>query len=352
MLYPEETVRLLRELPGVTLPKDAEGAVVSVTRNQQGELVSADVRFHSPAGTQVVTVPCDALQPVISRASQDRTAVLWGLEIEPEKLIESALHSIMDRGFTMREGVNIARLHYDLQERWWKWGERLADPSGAHLAASGHTWDGCVAALSGDERFHLEFRLRGRGEAVVLLHEHDEAYARQARRTEPAMRLARVLGSLCSDIAAEFCVFPVADPWLMDEDWKSLLRAPFYQDFMLLPEASSPAELPEEFRVARLTSNRLMLTALPVKFDPADPPMERTDRDLKLARLRKCQALGEKYYDQMYETRFGTTGLYSSAKEAFYDAISTANELGLANEARTLEARLANIKGVFRSQFS
>ena len=95
-----------------------------------------------------------------------------------------------------------------------------------------------------------------------------------------------------------------------------------------------------------------MLTALPVKFDPADPPMERTDRDLKLARLRKCQALGEKYYDQMYETRFGTTGLYSSAKEAFYDAISTANELGLANEARTLEARLANIKGVFRSQFS
>jgi hypothetical protein len=54
----------------------------------------------------------------------------------------------------------------------------------------------------------------------------------------------------------------------------------------------------------------------------------------------------------MYETRFGTSGLYSNAKDAFHDAIATANGLGLAEEARALEERLANIKGVFRSQFS
>jgi hypothetical protein len=68
--------------------------------------------------------------------------------------------------------------------------------------------------------------------------------------------------------------------------------------------------------------------------------------------LRKCKALGEKYYDQMYETRFGTSGLYADAKDAFHDAIAAANELGLKEEAAALEKRLDNIRGVFRSQFS
>ncbi len=44
--------------------------------------------------------------------------------------------------------------------------------------------------------------------------------------------------------------------------------------------------------------------------------------------LRKCKALGEKYYDPMYETRLGATGLYSSVKDAFIDAIAAAHELG------------------------
>jgi hypothetical protein len=69
-------------------------------------------------------------------------------------------------------------------------------------------------------------------------------------------------------------------------------------------------------------------------------------------RLRKLRALGEKYYDQMYETRLSPTGLYSSTKEAFYDAISAANELGMKEEVAELSKRLDHIKAVFRSQFS
>jgi hypothetical protein len=258
----------------------------------------------------------------------------------------------MDCGVTVRAGLNAVRLHYDRDERWWKWGDRLTDVSGARIAATAHTWDGCVVAFSGPERYQLEFRLRGRGEAVVLLHEVESAYAHQVRRSESAMGLARVLASLYSDVAAEFCAFPVADPWLMDEDWRSLLRAPIYPDFFLLPAAKCPTEVPDTFRTARLTHERLMLTDLPVKFNPADPPLQRPDRDLRLDRLRKCRALGEKYYDQLYETRFNPTGLYSSAKDAFLDAISTARDLGLADEARALQERLDGIKAVFRSQFS
>lgn len=103
----------------------------------------------------------------------------------------------------------------------------------------------------------------------------------------------------------------------------------------------------------RLSGERAMLTVLPVKETPADASWERSERELKIDSLRRCKSLGEKYYDQMYEhSRFGTTGLYSNAKEAFYDAISTANELGLKQEADELSKRLDHIKAVFRSQFT
>jgi hypothetical protein len=102
-----------------------------------------------------------------------------------------------------------------------------------------------------------------------------------------------------------------------------------------------------------LTGERAILTALPVKASPTEVGWERSERELKIDSLRKCQALGEKYYDQMYESpRYGVTGLYSSAKDAFYDAISTANELGMKEEAEELAKRLDHIKAVFRSQFS
>ena len=44
--------------------------------------------------------------------------------------------------------------------------------------------------------------------------------------------------------------------------------------------------------------------------------------------------------------------LYSDTKEALYDAIGLARRLGQEATATRLEARLANIKAVFRSQFT
>lgn len=347
--YLDETVRLLREVSGVAVPAQTEGTVAGTSASASP---TVDVSFHIANGRVDASVPRDALEPVISRVAQDRTAVFWGLQTELEKLVESALHSILDHGFTLRSGLNVARLHYDRPEHWWKWGERMPDPAGARVAAAGHTWDGCVVALSGAERFHLEFRLNGRGEAAILLHEQEDAYIRQVHSSGPATLLAGVLTSLYMDIGAEFCAFPVADPWLMDEDWRSLLSPPYYPDLLFLPDATSPVQIPDSFRAARLTPNRIMLTALPANLDPTEPPVERNQRDLQLDRLRKCHALGEKYYTQLYETRLHPAALYSSAKEALIDAIVAANDLGLADEARALEERLENIKGVFRSQFS
>lgn len=79
---------------------------------------------------------------------------------------------------------------------------------------------------------------------------------------------------------------------------------------------------------------------------------EQTEREQKLYQMRACIALGEKAYDDMYESSRSSTGLYSDAKESFREAIRLANELGLAEEAAALSARLEHIKAVFRSQFS
>ena len=46
------------------------------------------------------------------------------------------------------------------------------------------------------------------------------------------------------------------------------------------------------------------------------------------------------------------TARYSDAKEALHTAIGIARELGEGETAARLEARLAEIKAVFRSQFS
>jgi hypothetical protein len=63
-------------------------------------------------------------------------------------------------------------------------------------------------------------------------------------------------------------------------------------------------------------------------------------------------ALGEKAYSDMYDvTSYSAGGYYSDAKAAFHDAIRTARDLELADEARALESRLAHIQEVFRSQF-
>jgi len=48
----------------------------------------------------------------------------------------------------------------------------------------------------------------------------------------------------------------------------------------------------------------------------------------------------------MYESGRGANGCYSNAKDAFYDAIGLANELGLKDEAEALSKRLEHIKAV------
>jgi hypothetical protein len=352
VLYPGETVRLLRELPESALPQYTEGSVISVLKDADGGAYAAEVQFYRDSGALTAKVPFAEIEPVISRAMLDRTAVFWELDGPPHKLIEAAMHGLLDGGFLMCDGLNVARLYYDRDERWWKWGEKSADTTGAVVVTSAPAWDGCVVAFSGPQRFHLEFRLQGRGEAVLMLHEQQAAYAEQVLATEPAMALARVLMNLFAAAGARYCAFPVADPWLLDEDWKSLLRTPLYPDFFLLPEAELPQSAPEPFRAIRLTEKRVMWTALPVKGSPSDSTVRRSERDLNLGRLRHTKALGEKYYDQMYEARYGATGLYSSAKDAFYDAISVARELGMNEEAEALSKRLDHIKAVFRSQFS
>jgi len=249
----------------------------------------------------------------------------------------------------MAEGLNVARLHYDYHERWWKMGERQAH-SAEELPASACLWDGCLVAFEGPI-LQLEFRLKGRREAAILVHEAEADYAAQRQRAHAATNLTRLLMNLYVDAKVRYCAFPVASPWLADEDWRSLLQPPYYPDFFLLP-ASTAEKFPRPFRTVHLFDDRIMVTTLPVKFSPDDDVPEPSDRDRKLDSLRKCHALGEKYYDQLYETNMGTSGPYSSAKDAFIDAISTANQLGLKEQAKLLEDRLDHIKAVFRSQFT
>jgi replicative DNA helicase len=89
-----------------------------------------------------------------------------------------------------------------------------------------------------------------------------------------------------------------------------------------------------------------------MKGSPLEVGFHRTDEELNRSRLRQLTALGEKFYDQMYESRHGANGCYSSAKDAFYDAIGLAKELGMKEESETLSKRLEHIKAVFRSQFT
>jgi hypothetical protein len=73
-----------------------------------------------------------------------------------------------------------------------------------------------------------------------------------------------------------------------------------------------------------------------------------------MERLRRLEAFAEDAYDRMYDAGnpSGATALYSDAKEALYEAIGLAKRLCRADDAARLEARLAHIKAVFRSQFT
>jgi hypothetical protein len=351
LLYPEDAVRLLRELPESGLPQYKEGRVTAVPSPTEGEPRKIEVRFYRNAEAITLSLPFEDVEPVIEQSLLFRTAVFWALQKPREKLVELAINFLLDSGFHMRDGLNVARLYYDRDDRWWKWGEKMIDPTGALVVTSAPAWDGCVIAFSGRQRFHLEFRLRGRGDPVIFLHERDAAYAEQAKATEPAMALARVLMNLSNAIGARYCAFPVADPWLEDESWRSLLHPPLYSDFVMLPETELREEIPG-FRTIILRENRAVLTVLPMKGSPDETPVHRSDEELNRSRLRQIVVLGEKYYDQMYESGRGANRCYSNAKDAFYDAIGLANELGMKEEAEALSKRLAHIKAVFRSQFT
>jgi len=81
---------------------------------------------------------------------------------------------------------------------------------------------------------------------------------------------------------------------------------------------------------------------------------DETERDSQLKHLEHLKVMGEKAHDDMYEAHFpsGSTACYSDAKECYYDAIGLARRLGLEEETKALEGRLAHIKAVFRSQFT
>lgn len=81
-----------------------------------------------------------------------------------------------------------------------------------------------------------------------------------------------------------------------------------------------------------------------------DPDVLLDDAD----KLRQLEASAETAYAKMYDAGNPTeaTARYSDAKEALADAIGLAQQLGQSELALRLEARLAHIKAVFRSQFS
>jgi hypothetical protein len=81
---------------------------------------------------------------------------------------------------------------------------------------------------------------------------------------------------------------------------------------------------------------------------------DETERQAQLDQLKHLKAMGEKAYDDMYEAYppGSAAVFYSDAKECFYDAIGLARRLGLEEETKALEERLAHIKAVFRGQFT
>jgi hypothetical protein len=132
----------------------------------------------------------------------------------------------------------------------------------------------------------------------------------------------------------------------------SLLIEPLFPDFLLLPPGRQLNSSDDSFRNIQLTDGSTIVTTMPMKSSPHETPAIRSERDLNISQLRKLKALGEKYYDQMYDARTGLSGLYADIKDVFRDAVALASELGMAEESRRLGERLEHIKAVFRSQFS
>lgn len=73
--------------------------------------------------------------------------------------------------------------------------------------------------------------------------------------------------------------------------------------------------------------------------------------DEELRQMAELEALAEKAYDEMYETRF-PAGLYSELKECFALALGAAERAGRPDEVARLRRRLDHCREVYRKQFS
>src|SRR5437763_4484931 len=167
VFYTGETVRLLRELPEARLAQYEEGTVTGTYHSQDGQILGAEVRFYADGRSVTERVPLEALELVVTQ-SHGCTAVLWGLEKSSHQIVEKAMHAMLNHGFEMRQGLNVMRLEYDREDRFWRTGDRFSDATGASVMASASNGDGCIVAFSWRQRFHLEFRLHGRRAPCVF----------------------------------------------------------------------------------------------------------------------------------------------------------------------------------------
>jgi hypothetical protein len=78
--------------------------------------------------------------------------------------------------------------------------------------------------------------------------------------------------------------------------------------------------------------------------------MPRAD-ETPLAQLAEYEALAEKAYDDMYDSR-SPAACYSDLKDYFASAIEAAEQAGLQADAERLTKRLDHCRQVYRKQFS
>ena len=78
--------------------------------------------------------------------------------------------------------------------------------------------------------------------------------------------------------------------------------------------------------------------------------MPEPDQSL-LEQMRRCEALAEKAYDEMYDSCY-PAGEFSDLKDYFALAIDAARRAGLSEEAERLSKRLEHCIQVYRKQFS
>jgi hypothetical protein len=84
---------------------------------------------------------------------------------------------------------------------------------------------------------------------------------------------------------------------------------------------------------------------------PEDARQESANQEDARREVAHLEALAEKAYDEMYDTRY-PTGCYSQLKDFFASAIAVARRAGLTEDAERLSKRLEHCKQVYRSQFS